>query len=349
MVEDWRHDERTILLSLSPLSHHIATVALEQMLGRAGCELVVNDPPPGMSTLDWLLTTGVTYVMGVPTHAMDILDAARKRGLARLGAVKIFYMAGAPIPRETAQELPQDRGITPQNIYGMTENGSHQYTLPGRRRATPSSRTCGRACRRLRGENLQARTTPTPRPAPGEVGEIGGRGARAHAGLFRRPAGATDRSFNRSRLVHERRSRAPRREQPPGNTRPQEGAHHPRRRQHLSRLHRGSGASSIQPSPRAAAFLVADRRLGEKVCPGGGRRARARILDPLGRCSAHLRAAGLSIYDMPEYFVAIDAFPPDRERQGAEARARRAWAQGGTHRSSQPIQWSERPGTENVT
>ena len=28
MVEDWRHDHTTILLSLSPLSHHIATVAL---------------------------------------------------------------------------------------------------------------------------------------------------------------------------------------------------------------------------------------------------------------------------------------------------------------------------------
>ena len=46
MVADWGHDARTILLSLSPLSHHIATVAVEQMLV-AGLELVVNDPPAG--------------------------------------------------------------------------------------------------------------------------------------------------------------------------------------------------------------------------------------------------------------------------------------------------------------
>ena len=138
MVADWRHDERTILLSLSPMSHHIATVAIEQALA-AGMELVVNEPPPGMTPLDWIVETGATYVMGVPTHAMDILAEMRRRGLDRLGAVKIFYMAGSPIPREVAQAF-LDRGVTPQNVYGMTENGSHQYTLAERRPARPSSR-----------------------------------------------------------------------------------------------------------------------------------------------------------------------------------------------------------------
>ena len=80
MVEDWRHDQRTILLSLSPLSHHIATVALAQALA-AGMELVVNAPPAGMTPLDWILETGATYVMGVPTHAMDILGEMRRRGV----------------------------------------------------------------------------------------------------------------------------------------------------------------------------------------------------------------------------------------------------------------------------
>src|SRR5439155_12935441 len=78
MVEDWQHDERTVLLSLSPLSHHIAAVAITQAIA-AGMELVVNDPPPGMTPLDWILETGATYVMGVPTHAMDILGELRAR------------------------------------------------------------------------------------------------------------------------------------------------------------------------------------------------------------------------------------------------------------------------------
>src|SRR5947207_13549564 len=65
MVEDWRHDERTILLSLSPLSHHIAAVAIAQAMA-AGMEFVVNDPPAGMTRLDWIIETSPTYVMGVP-------------------------------------------------------------------------------------------------------------------------------------------------------------------------------------------------------------------------------------------------------------------------------------------
>src|SRR5712671_8194127 len=80
MVEDWHHDERTILLSLRPLSHHIAAVAVAQSLA-AGMELAVNAPPSGMTPLDWILETGASYVMGVPTHAMDILGEMRRRGL----------------------------------------------------------------------------------------------------------------------------------------------------------------------------------------------------------------------------------------------------------------------------
>ena len=58
---------------------------------------------------------------------------------------------------------------------------------------------------------------------------------------------------------------------------------------------------------KAAAFGVADERLGEKVCLAlivrdGERVAVDAMLD-------HLHAVGLSKYDMPEYFVALDAFP----------------------------------------
>ena len=110
MVADWGHDERSVLLSLSPMSHHIGTVAVEQMMA-AGLELVVNAPPAGMSPFDWIVESGATYVMGVPTHAMDILAAMRSRGGDRLGAVKTFYMAGSPIPRETAQAF-LDKGVS---------------------------------------------------------------------------------------------------------------------------------------------------------------------------------------------------------------------------------------------
>ena len=58
---------------------------------------------------------------------------------------------------------------------------------------------------------------------------------------------------------------------------------------------------------RVAAFAVADSRLGEKLCLSvifhEGASAEAQEL------LAHLHGAGLSRYDMPEYFIAMTAYP----------------------------------------
>jgi len=301
MVEDWHHDERTILLSLSPLSHHIAAVALAQSLA-AGMELVVNAPPPGMTPLDWILETGASYVMGVPTHAMDILGEMRRRDLDTLGAVRTFYMAGSPIPREVAQSF-LDRGIVPQNVYGMSENSSHQYTRPGDKAETIVA-TCGRACRAYE-IRLWDQENPDLEVGPGEIGEIGGRGACLMLGYFDNQE-ATEESFNREgwfmsgdlgrfdaegclEIVGRKKDLIIR------------GGHniHPAKIEDLAMRHPAVA--------RTAAFAVADRRLGEKVClsvifhEGAG-------AEP-DELLAHLHGAGLSRYDMPEYFIAMTAYP----------------------------------------
>ena len=58
---------------------------------------------------------------------------------------------------------------------------------------------------------------------------------------------------------------------------------------------------------RCAAFAVADHRLGEKVCLSvifhDGMSAEPDEL------LAHLNEAGLSRYDMPEYFIPMTAYP----------------------------------------
>ena len=301
MVEDWRHDHRTILLSLSPMSHHIGTVAVEQMLA-AGFELVVNDPPAGRKPLDWILETGATYVMGVPTHAIDVLAEVRRRGLSTIGAVRIFYMAGAPIPREVAQSF-LDMGIKPQNIYGMTENGSHQYTLPTDDAITIVE-TCGRTAKGYE-TRIFSQENADVELAAGEVGEIGTRGALLMLGYFDNQI-TTEESFNREgwfmsgdlgtldergclRFVGRKKDLIIR------------GGHniHPARIEDLAHRH---------PAVlKAAAFGVPDERLGEKVCLALIVRDGERV--PADAMLDHLHAVGLSKYDMPEYFVALDAFP----------------------------------------
>ena len=300
LVADWGHGPDTVLLSLSPLSHHIAWVALAQALV-GGCELVINDPPPSATSLDWIVETGASYVMGVPTHAIDVLAEQKARGLSRLGKVSVFYMAGSPIPPATAQAFV-DQGIKPQNVYGMTENSSHQYTHPDDDTATITA-TCGRG-----GPAYEVRLFKQDdrdiAAAPGEVGEIGGRGAALTLGYFDDKA-ATQAAFNRDgwfmsgdlgrldeagclSIVGRLKDLIIR------------GGRniHPARIENLA-----MGHPAVE---KAAAFAVPDERLGEKVClailPSGPAPDAQDVL-------THLHHAGLSITDMPEYFIAMPEFP----------------------------------------
>lgn len=297
LVRDWHLTEHTKILSLSPLSHHIAWVAVAQWLICGGM-MITNDAPKNMSPLDWLLETGATYVLGVPTHAMDILAAQKKAGIERLGAVEIFYMAGSPIP-EIVAEAFVNQGITPQNIYGMTECSSHQYTHP----TDPKDvwiHTCGRG-----GPAYDVKIWDPENPdielPQGQSGNIGGRGAAMMLGYFGNQS-ATEATFNRHGYLLSGDLGS---FDEAGNLRIDgrikdliiRGGHniYPSRIESIALTH-----PHIE---KAAAFGVADDRLGEKVC-----------LAVIGEIDAqtmltHLADEGLSKYDMPEWFVAVKTLP----------------------------------------
>ena len=180
LARDWGHGPHSKILSLSPLSHHIAWVGVAQWLV-AGAEFITDDPPAGQSRLDWIIETEATYVLGVPTHAMDILAEQSKRGIARLGNVQLFYMAGSPIPPTTASAFVA-QGIKPQNVYGMTENSSHQYTHPTDTTETIVT-TCGRGGPAYEVRLFDPADADVEVPV-GTVGQIGGRGAALMLGYF---------------------------------------------------------------------------------------------------------------------------------------------------------------------
>ena len=58
---------------------------------------------------------------------------------------------------------------------------------------------------------------------------------------------------------------------------------------------------------KAAAFPIPDERLGERVCLAIITRDGTAV--DAGLMLEHLNEHGLSKYDMPEYFVCLDAFP----------------------------------------
>jgi acyl-CoA synthetase len=301
MVKDWHHDDKTILFSHSPLSHHIGTVAVEQSLA-AGFEVVVNDLPAGKKPLDWIIETGATYVMGVPTHAMDILADMKSRGMQKMGNVKLFYMAGSIIPPQTAKSF-LDMHIKPQNIYGMTENGSHQYTLPDDDVEVITA-TCGRACHGYE-TRLWDQENPDLEAKSGELGEIGTRGGLLMLGYFDNQS-ATENSFNASGWFLSGdlgRFDAQGNLQIVGRTKDLiiRGGHniYPAHIENLTVKH---------PAVlKAAVFPVADERLGERVCLAIIARDGADIDGDL--MLGHLNDHGLSKYDMPEYFICMEVFP----------------------------------------
>lgn len=297
LARDWALTDQDRILTLSPLSHHIAWVAVGQWL-ICGGQLITDDAPKGTSQLDWILETGATYVLGVPTHAMDILAAQKERGLARIGAVRMFYMAGAPIPEVVAQEFVS-QGIAPQNVYGMTECSSHQYTHPSDHKDVWIS-TCGRG-----GKAYEVRIWNPERPdqelPQGQTGEIGGRGGCGMLGYYGNQA-ANDKNYNRHGYLMSGDLGS---FDAAGNLRIEgrakdliiRGGHniYPSRIEALAMTH--------PVVTRCAAFPVADERLGEKVCL-----AVIGEIDPETMLS-HLASEGLSKFDMPEWFLVVEKFP----------------------------------------
>ena len=300
MARDWRL-ERAVLYSASPLSHNLGLGALITALAGGG-ELVVHDLPRGGSMLDRLKETGAEFLFGVPTHAIDLLSEMRARGARHLGAVRGFRISGAATPAPVVTELMQC-GIVPQTGYGMTETCSHQYTLPD----DPPERiadTCGRACAGYE-IRIWRQDDPDTETAPGEIGEIGGRGASLMLGYFDDQK-ATEAAFNaqgwfmtgdlgwideagylhvtgRKKDVIIRGGR---------NI-------HPARIEALALRH-----DAIE---KAAAFPVGDARLGERVCLAVVARGDMRV-DPKAVLE-HLDASGLSKYDMPEFILPLSEMP----------------------------------------
>jgi len=300
MARDWRLD-RKVLYTLSPLSHNLGLGALITAVAGGG-ELVVHDLPRGSSLLDRLEETGADFLFGVPTHAIDLLNEMRARGVERLPKVRGFRVSCAAAPPQVINEL-MSRGVMPQSGYGMTETCSHQYTLPD----DPPERiaeTCGRACDGFE-VGIWREDDPDVEAEPGEIGQIGGRGASLMLGYFDDQT-ATEAAFNargwfmtgdlgwldddgylhivgRQKDVIIRGGR---------NI-------YPVRIEALALRHDGI--------EKAAAFPVADQRLGERLCLAVVAREN-KPLDPEAILE-HLDLAGLSKYDMPEFVLPLDEIP----------------------------------------
>jgi acyl-CoA synthetase (AMP-forming)/AMP-acid ligase II len=301
LAGDWAIDDLSVVYSLSPLSHNLGFGAMIMALAVGG-QIVVHDLPRGASLINRLVETGTTFLVGVPTHAVDLLAEMKARKLSGIGVLRGFRISGAAAPAELIADL-MAHGIVPQSGYGMTETCSHQYTLPNDE-AKLIVESCGKACPGYE-VRIFARDDPNRALPAGEVGEIGGRGASLMLGYFDDQK-ATEEAFNRDGWfmtgdlgwVDENGYL-----RVTGRTKDviiRGGRNiYPARIEALAARH--------EAVARAAAVPVADRRLGERVCLAvmfrpGTAASPEEIL-------RYLEEAGLSKYDMPEFFLELDEIP----------------------------------------
>lgn len=298
---DWDISGASVIYTLSPLSHNLGFGAMIMSI-LAGAELVLQDLASAASIADRVIETGATFMFGVPTHAIDLLKELDAKDYSKVGALKGFRISGAAAPANVIARL-LERGVTPQSGYGMTEAGSHNYTLPN---DDPELiiNSSGRACP---GFEIRIWSTDDPdvEVAPGMVGQIGSRGASLMLGYFDDQL-ATEEAFSASgwfmtgdlgwmdengylRITGRKKDVIIR------------GGHNifPARIEDLAARH-----PSVELT---AAIPVSDPRLGEKVClvvrPAAGKTVSGQEI------LAHLDQEGLSKFDMPEYFLLLDQIP----------------------------------------
>jgi acyl-CoA synthetase len=301
MVKDWSFDQNTVVYSFSPLSHNIGIVGLAVGIA-AGGEVAIHTPLDAPRMFDRVVETGATFLLGVPTHALDLLAEVRRRNMKTLGNVTAFEIGGSAVPPTLVSGL-FEIGVMTQNAFGMTENHSFLYTRPD---DTPEviASTCGKPADGME-TKLWRESNPDEELPAGEVGELGVRGASLMLGYFGDQA-ATELSFNAHGWFMT------------GDLARLDAAGNVqivgRKKDLIIR-----GGHNIYPAKiedftmrykavaKAAAFPVPDDRLGERVCLAVIPRPNETVA-PMALL-AHLNDHGLSKYDMPEYFVSLETFP----------------------------------------
>ena len=301
IVRAWGFGPETVTCSLSPFSHNLGCGTLWTSL-LAGGTFVLQDWPRGESLVDRLEKAKVTYLVGVPTHAMDLVDELSSRGIENYDRLQSFRVSAAACPEHVAGAL-YDMGIPVQKGYGMTETNGHQHGRPGdsRDRVLASSGICCPGYQvRVFDEN-----DPNQLLAPGETGLVAGKGASLMLGYFD-DAEATQTSLNNEKWFLT------------GDLGMLDAEGYlylsGRKKELIVR-----GGHNINPNliedlalrhdmvALAAAVPVPDERLGERAClavmfEGGKSISAINML-------AHLSAEGLSGYDMPEFWLPLTDIP----------------------------------------
>lgn len=179
---------------------HVAAFTSFYGVMAAGGTLVLMERWDAGEALRLIRAHGVTHVAGVPTTALQLLDAAERTG-DELATLTLFSTGGAPAPPALVARLTARYGerVEPRNGYGLTEtSGGVLANIGAEYRADPAA--VGRPTpvteTRIAGETgPEGSEGQEVQEVPeGQVGELWLRGQSLFRGYWRDPA-ATAQAF----------------------------------------------------------------------------------------------------------------------------------------------------------
>lgn len=299
LVADQRLGEDDVVLMASTFGHQTGFVYGGQLPVMIGGGLVLMERWDPAEAVRLIAREKVTFTMGATPFLRDLAGA---EGAPAAGtSLRTFLCSGAPIPRSLLDQARRRLGCAVATGWGMTEMGLMTVT---RRDDPPEAAAESDGCA-LPGNQVRLVDEAGHDVAPGEEGEVVGRGPTLFAGYYRRPA-TTAASFDADGWFHTGdRARAA-----TGGTIRISG----RTKDIVIRggenipivevedlLHRHPALATV------AVVAVPDPRFQEKACA-------AVVLQPGGRFDfaamcAHLEGLQLARQFFPEYLVVLEDFP----------------------------------------
>ena len=171
-----------VLLLYLPLGLNWGYLALLQTL-IAGARAVLLDRFSAAAALALIESEGVTNIPTAPAAIIELLDAP-ELDRADLSSLKQVVSGGASCPVDTIREYRARMPGDFIELYGMLESGFHSYTRPD----DDPEAVSGTVGRLATGLGLRILDDANRDVAPGETGEIAGRGPSIHLGYHNNPA-----------------------------------------------------------------------------------------------------------------------------------------------------------------
>ncbi len=166
-----------VVLGAAPFSHVLGqSTGLIATLATGGAVAVVPRFDP-VETLDLMVATGTTVLLGVPTMCIALCAAARPG--AELPPLRLAHVGGAPVPIEVVREFEETFGADVYEGYGLTEISGIATTY-----RTGELRRLGSVGRPLGDTELQIVSPDGALVPAGEVGEIRFRGSSVIPGYW---------------------------------------------------------------------------------------------------------------------------------------------------------------------